>query len=95
LLQLRSVEAATEKLVRLADEKRNANVPMRCVVKPGLPSLEILRLAETEKARMIVMGRTPRNVISRMLIGSVSREIVDCSSCPVLIVNNFRKGKSS
>jgi nucleotide-binding universal stress UspA family protein len=43
---------------------------------------------------MIILGRTPRNVISRMFSGSVSNEIVDCSSCPVLVVNNFGRRAS-
>jgi nucleotide-binding universal stress UspA family protein len=88
LVRLQSVETSTEQLMRFADAKRNANVPIRWVVKTGYPSWEILRLAEKENAKWIVMGRTPRNVISRMLFGSVSSDIVDCSPCPVLIINS-------
>jgi nucleotide-binding universal stress UspA family protein len=89
LSELRSVEAAMEKLVRFADTKRKPDTPIRCVVKTGLTSYEILRLAESENAKWIVMARTPRNVLSRVISGSVSGDIVDCSPCPVLIVNDF------
>ena len=94
LLELRSVEAATEKLVRFADTKRKPDTPIRCVVKTGLTAYEILRLAESENAKWIVMARTPRNVLSRVISGSVSGDIVDCSPCPVLIVNDFGRRRS-
>jgi nucleotide-binding universal stress UspA family protein len=94
LAQLRSIEAATQRLVNFADTKRRPETPIRCVVKTGLPSYEILRVAETENAKWIVMARTPRNVISRMVSGSVSGDIVDCSPCPVLIVNDFGRRRS-
>jgi nucleotide-binding universal stress UspA family protein len=95
LSQLKSVEAAMEKLVRFADTKRKPDTPIRCVVKTGLTSFEILRLAESENAKWIVMSRTPRNVLSRVISGSVSGDIVDCSPCPVLIVNDFGRRRRS
>jgi nucleotide-binding universal stress UspA family protein len=94
LSELRSVEAAMEKLVRFADTKRKPDTPIRCVVKKGLTSYEILRVAETENSKWIVMARTPRNVLSRVISGSVSGDIVDCSPCPVLIVNDFGRRRS-
>ncbi|HUS37053.1 MAG TPA: universal stress protein [Verrucomicrobiae bacterium] len=94
LSELRSVEAATEKLVRFADTKRKPDTPIRCVVKLGLTSYGILRLAESENAKWIVMARTPRNVLSRVISGSVSGDIVDCSPCPVLVVNDFGRRTS-
>lgn len=89
LAEKQSVKEATEKLVAFADTKRKPETPIRCIVKTGLPSYEILRLAETEKAKWIVMARTPRNVISRVFSGSVSGDIIDCAPCAVLIVNDF------
>ena len=89
LAEKQSVKEATEKLVELADAKRKPETPIRCIVKTGLPSYEILRLAEMENAKWIVMARTPRNVISRVFSGSVSGDIIDCAPCAVLIVNDF------
>lgn len=89
LAEKQSVQEATDKLIDLADTKRKPDIPIRCVVKTGLPSYEILRVAEKEKAKWIVMARTPRNVISRVFAGSVSGDIIDCAPCGVLIVNDF------
>jgi nucleotide-binding universal stress UspA family protein len=89
---LKFIEAPAERLAKLAGTRRNENVPIRWVVKTGHPAYQILRLAETENARVIVLARTPRNVISRMIVGSVSSDIVDCSPCPVLVINSFARG---
>jgi nucleotide-binding universal stress UspA family protein len=89
LAEKQSVKDATEKLIDLADTKRKPDTPIRCLVKTGLPSYEILRVAETENAKWIVMARTPRNVVSRVFSGSVSGDIIDCAPCAVLIVNDF------
>lgn len=93
-VQSEFVDASEERLAQLTDAKRNTNVPIRWVVKTGLPAYEILRLAETENAKAIILGRSPRNVVSRMLFGTVSRDIIDCSTCPVLVINTFGRTQS-
>ena len=89
------VEASEKRLAELTHAKRDTRVPIRSVVKTGLPSYEILRLSETEDVKAIFLGRSPRNVVSRMLCGTVSRDIIDCSTCPVMVINTFGRPRSN
>ena len=55
-------------------------------VEDGHPSEIILRLAETERADLIVLGRRGISGIERFLLGGVSSAVVNHSKCDVLIV---------
>jgi phosphoglycerate kinase len=52
----------------------------------GDPADEILRFADEIGADLIVMGSHGRTGIMRVLMGSVSRKVLDQAKCPVLIV---------
>ena len=76
------------KMIReLAESRMDQGVTIKCVVRDGVPEYEILRFAETEGVNLIVLGRQPRNPLSRLLVGSVSDDVADLSSCAVLVVN--------
>jgi nucleotide-binding universal stress UspA family protein len=55
-------------------------------VEDGHPSEVILRLAESEKVDLIVLGRRGISGIERFLLGGVSSSVVNHSKCDVLIV---------
>ncbi len=50
----------------------------------GSPSDAIVRLAEEEKADMIILGTHGRTGLSRLVMGSVAELVVRRSPCPVL-----------
>jgi phosphoglycerate kinase len=52
----------------------------------GDPADEILRFADEIGADLIVMGSHGRTGVMRILMGSVSRKVLDQAKCPVLIV---------
>jgi phosphoglycerate kinase len=52
----------------------------------GDPADEILRLADEIGADLIVMGSHGRTGVLRVLMGSVSRKVLDRAKCPVMIV---------
>jgi nucleotide-binding universal stress UspA family protein len=52
----------------------------------GFPVEEILRLSKTGKTDMIVMGTTGEKGILEQLFGSVSINVAQKSSCPVMLV---------
>lgn len=58
---------------------------IRTVLKSGHPADEILNTASREKVDMIVVGSKGKRV-SRLFMGSVSREVAERSPIPVLIV---------
>jgi nucleotide-binding universal stress UspA family protein len=77
---------AMEKLDAVAESKSDRLVPISRVVGHGVPEYEILRLVESTDVDLIVLGRPPRNPLSRLVFGSVTRAVVDTAPCPVLVV---------
>jgi nucleotide-binding universal stress UspA family protein len=64
-------------------------------IETGIPHEEILRVAEEEKADLIVMGKRGLGLINRMLIGSTTLKVLRQSSVPVLAVRDGHHGESS
>ena len=57
----------------------------------GDPASEIVRIAEEEKADMIVLGTHGRTGMSRLLMGSVAEAVVRRSPSPVLVYRETAK----
>jgi universal stress protein A len=55
-------------------------------VQVGVPFEEIVKVAEEERADMIVMGTHGRGGLNRMLLGSVAERVIRLAPCPVLTV---------
>jgi nucleotide-binding universal stress UspA family protein len=56
----------------------------RPVIRHGKPYTEILRVAEEEKADLLVVGVHGRNPIDLTLFGSTTNQLVRRATCPVL-----------
>ena len=56
------------------------------VCKVGDPAEEIMNVASSRTADLIVMGAKGLGTIDRILLGSVSTRVVQYASCPVLVV---------
>ncbi|NIN53648.1 MAG: universal stress protein [Nitrososphaeria archaeon] len=52
----------------------------------GVPAEEILKLAETEKFDLIVVGSRGLSRVKSFLLGSVSDKICHHASCPTLVI---------
>ncbi len=52
----------------------------------GYPADEINKIAKDENYDMIVVGNLGKTGIERMLMGSVSENVVRHAPCPVLVV---------
>jgi nucleotide-binding universal stress UspA family protein len=62
------------------------SVAARGLVEHGAPHEAILKLAEKEKADLVVMGKIGRRGVRRALAGSVTRRVIDLAEVPVLVV---------
>ena len=54
--------------------------------KIGHPAEEIMKVASKQKADLIVMGARGLGTIDRVLLGSVSMQVLQYAHCPVLVV---------
>ena len=85
-VRMEAQRGAREKLDAVAKSKSDRLVPISRVVRHGVPECEILRLVENMDVDMIVLGHQRRNPLSRLILGSVTREVVDTAPCPVVVV---------
>ncbi len=88
---LNSVLAPLEKqardvAVQAAARIRRAGFEATSLVTHGNPSHEIVRLAEAERADLVVVGSRGLTGTTRFLMGSVSDGVVKYAPCPVLVV---------
>lgn len=60
-------------------------VEVETVVRRGAPYVEILKFGEEERIDLIVIASLGKSGIARYLIGSVARNVLKGSKCPVLL----------
>jgi nucleotide-binding universal stress UspA family protein len=63
------------------------------MVVTGTPYREILKLANTSGASLIVMGIHGRNPLARLFLGSTTLHVLRQAGCPVLTVRGLEPGK--
>jgi nucleotide-binding universal stress UspA family protein len=60
-------------------------------VETGKAYREILRVADEQRADVIVIGAHGHGLIEQMFVGSTAQQIVRRAGCPVLIVRERSK----
>jgi nucleotide-binding universal stress UspA family protein len=81
LLALRELDKTTAKL-------REAGVKARSLMRVGAPFLEIIHIAQSEGADLIVMGTHGRSGLAHVLMGSVAERVVNKAPCAVLTIRH-------
>ena len=82
---LRDKDVATAEQ-RLRAIKPDAAIQFEHRLLQGDPAEEILQLAQSEKADLIVLGTHGRTGLMRVLMGSVAERVLREATCPVLAV---------
>ena len=77
---------AEETLKRLATERLADFSHVKCLVRKGDAAAEIVKLAEAEKAGLILMATHGRTGLAHIFLGSVAEKVVRTSHVPVLTV---------
>jgi nucleotide-binding universal stress UspA family protein len=79
-------QQSRERLERLVPDAARVWCKPETVMARGKPYREILALADTKEADLIVLGVRGRNPIDLALFGSTTNQIVRRAKCPVLTV---------
>lgn len=58
---------------------------IRTLIREGIPSEEIIKVADAEEAELIILGYSGRRGIKRILAGSVGKDVGKYASVPVLV----------
>ena len=77
---------AEEQLSLLVAEEVGRKVPVSKVIRFGSPRSEILQLADSLPADLIVLSTHGRTGLKHVFLGSVAEAVVRHAPCPVLVV---------
>ena len=81
---------AEETLEARVGELRTRGIEASWRVQTGVPVEEIVKMAGTEHADMIVIGTHGRTGLNRALLGSVAERVIRLAPCPVLTVRQTK-----
>jgi nucleotide-binding universal stress UspA family protein len=76
-------QQAVEYIKGLGDLK---GIKVESVLLEGNPSEELIRYAEEEQMDLIIMGTVGKKGLDRLLLGSVTGNIVRHSNVPVMVI---------
>lgn len=81
----------TEHLIRLKEEvaalkKNYKDVSSECIVSQGLAVDEIIELEKKERFNLIIMGIQDTGILSQVVVGSISTDIIRKVKTPVIII---------
>jgi len=78
-----------EEMTKRVDMCKKNNIKSYYKIKTGLSAEEILKTVKNQKIDLIVMAkrRKLKGFKSLLTLGSVSRKIVESTSCPVLMID--------
>ena len=83
-------EALLDEAERHLEELRAARFPSGAKVRRaalvGDATREIVALAETEAADLIVMATHGRSGFARLVLGSITEKVIRAAACPVMVI---------
>ena len=82
-----------KKMIKQVEICKKNGIDSNLKVVVGLPAEEILKIVKNQKIDLIVMAkrRKLKGIKSLLTLGSVSRKIIENTSCPVLMVDIEKK----
>ncbi|MGD9496396.1 MAG: universal stress protein [Armatimonadota bacterium] len=78
--------SAEPELARQAEQLRAHGLEVRTQMRVGVPAVALADIAREERASAIVVGSHGRSALTRILLGSVSMELLHHATVPVLLV---------
>jgi nucleotide-binding universal stress UspA family protein len=78
--------ALEAELQRFAATVRTTDVPVEFLVQEGAIAPQIVQAAQSRNADMMVLGTHGRSGVARLLLGSVTEQLLHVAPCPVLTV---------
>ena len=78
------LENLNEELLKIKEKIPNLKIDTR--IEEGRPAKKIIELADKENFDLIIIGRQGYGMIEGFILGSVSSEVVNTSTKPVLVI---------
>jgi nucleotide-binding universal stress UspA family protein len=88
--------SSERELAHLVEHEVHGSVPADTTVRAGTPAIEIVELAKSLPADLIVISTHGHSGLKHVFLGSVTEQVVRHAPCPVLVVreceNEFLAG---
>jgi nucleotide-binding universal stress UspA family protein len=81
-----AIEQAKQKLEKVADRVREAQIEVKAQISLGSPYEEIVKVAKAEEVELIVIATHGYTGFKHFLMGSTAERVVRIAPCPVLVV---------
>lgn len=88
--QKETAEAAKKAMDRVCDEELQSCPNFQRKMVSGDPATEILKLIDSERIDLVIMGTHGRKGLEHVIFGSVAENVVKKSRAPVLTINPYR-----
>jgi universal stress protein A len=85
-IDLEGRASAKRELIKLTSKAKKAGIRATEVVAEGEPARQIVRVARSRKADLVVVGTHGRTGFTRFFLGSVATRVVATAQCPVVTV---------
>ncbi len=82
-----SLDRKSEKILNYYERELKGSGPfnIRTVKREGIPSEEILKVAEEENVGLIILGYSGRKGLNRLIAGNVAKDVSNHAKAPVLV----------
>ncbi|WP_163329538.1 universal stress protein [Desulfurobacterium thermolithotrophum] len=80
------ITTLVQKLETIKSKLEREGLSAKIYLKYGNISKQIVNIAESEKVRLIIMGAHGKGLLTEILLGSVSTDVIRNAKCPVLII---------
>jgi nucleotide-binding universal stress UspA family protein len=77
---------ASKELAGLVAKAKKAGVRANAVIRDGIAHEQIVRVARSPRADMIVIGTHGRTGLAKVFLGSVAGRVASTAKCPVMTV---------
>ena len=77
---------AEGQVAKLGEKARKAGVRASAIMVTGDPARQIVRMARSKRADLIVVGTHGRRGFSKFFLGSVAERVIATAPCPVMTV---------
>lgn len=84
LFTLKMMQKGRQQLADLADQEGSESVPVHYQVLAGNPAGVILEAITENDIDLVVTGASGGNWLDRLLVGSVTEQVVQRAACPVV-----------
>jgi nucleotide-binding universal stress UspA family protein len=88
--QEEAAEAAKKSMDRVCDEQLQSCPNFQRNMVSGDPATEILKVIDSERIDLVIMGTHGRKGLEHVIFGSVAENVVKKSPVPVLTINPYR-----